>query len=208
MADPGSPLTRPLALGDLLAARRPAPGSEPPGVRLGERSARVLWQVAAWRADAVASLGTIVAEHLHLTLPKAPAATTSQRGVVAFQIAPRRWWLVAPATGRELDAALADALARRAALTDLSHARTLLRLGGPASRSTLAKLCRIDLHPRALPPGHALQTPLGQVAALIHALDDGLSFDLYLPRSLARSAALSLIDAATEFGLAFGSAPD
>jgi hypothetical protein len=40
------------------------------------------------------------------------------------------------------------------------------------------------------------------VAALIHALDDGPSFDLYLPRSLAYSAVESLIDAATEFGVA------
>jgi heterotetrameric sarcosine oxidase gamma subunit len=208
MADLGSPLPRPSALGDLLAERRRGPGAEPPGVRLSERSARVLWQVAAWRADAVASLGTIVAEHLHLTLPEAPAAAASQRGVVAFAIAPRRWWLVAPAAGRELDAALADALAGRAALTDLSHARTLLHLSGPASRGTLAKLCRIDLHPRAFPPGRVAQTPLGQIAALIHALDDGLSFDLYLPRSLARSAAVSLIDAAAEFGLALGGQAD
>jgi methylglutamate dehydrogenase subunit C len=204
MADPGSPLPRPSVLGDLLAPRRLGPGAEEPAVRLCERSARVLWQLAAWRPGDVGSLGTIVAEHLHLTLPKAPAAAASQRGVVAFQIAPRRWWLVAPTAGRELDAALADALARRAALTDLSHARTVLRLGGPASRSTLEKLCRIDLHPRAFPPGRALQTPLGQVAALIHAVDDAPTFDLYLPRSLARSAAVSLIEAATEFGLALG----
>jgi methylglutamate dehydrogenase subunit D len=208
MADPGSPLPRPSVLGELLAERRRGAGAEPPGVHLSERPARVLWQVAAWRAGDVGSLGTIVAEHLHLTLPKAPAAAASQRGVVAFHIAPRRWWLVAPAAGRELNAALADALTGRAALTDLSHARTLLRLAGPASRSTLAKLCRIDVHPWAFPSGHALQTPLGQIAALIHALDDGPSFDLYLPRSLARSATISLIDAATEFGLGLGGPSD
>jgi sarcosine oxidase gamma subunit len=68
----------------------------------------------------------------------------------------------------------------------------------------LRKLCRIDLHPRARHGGHVMQTTLGQVAALIHALDDGPSFDLYLPRSLAHSAAESLIDAATEFGLELG----
>ena len=73
--------------------------------------------------------------------------------MIAFQVAPRRWWLVAPADGGEPNAALAAALAGRAALTDLSHARTVLRLAGPASRSTLAKLCRIDLHPRASRPG-------------------------------------------------------
>ncbi len=207
MADPGSPLPRPSALGDLLARHQKGPRAAPPMVRLSERSARVLWQIAAWRAGDVAALGPIVAEHLRLTLPEAPDVGGDD-GVVAFQVAPRRWWLVAPAAGRALDAALADALAGRAALTDLSHARTLLRLSGPASRSTLAKLCRIDLHPQAFPPGRAVQTPLGQVAALIHAVDASPGFDLYLPRSLARSAALSLIDAASEFGVALGGAAD
>ena len=204
MADPGSPVPRRSALGDLLAERRLGSEAQPPMVDLRERAGRVLWQIAAWRAGEVASLRAIVAERLGLALPEAPdAAATGE--LVAFQIAPRRWWLVGPATGLELDARLADALAGHAALTDLSHARTLLRLAGPASRSTLEKLCRIDLHPQAFPPGRVAQTPLGQVAALIHAVDGRPCFDLYLPRSLARSAALSLIEAATEFGLALGS---
>jgi heterotetrameric sarcosine oxidase gamma subunit len=199
MAEPGRPLPRPLPLGDLLAPRRL--GSEPSNVHLSERSPRILWQIAAWRAGDIGSLRTIVAEHLGLIFPEAPDAA-SKDDVVGFQVAPRRWWLVVPATDGALDAALADALAGQAALTDLSHARTLLRLSGPMSRSALAKLCRIDLHPRAFRPGRVAQTPLGQVAALIHAIDDRPSFDLYLPRSLARSATQSLIDAAIEFGLA------
>jgi heterotetrameric sarcosine oxidase gamma subunit len=205
MPEPGSPLPRPSALGDLLAERRLGPGGDPPAVRLGERAPRVLWQIAAWLAADVAAVRATVAEHLGLTLPVAPEAA-GKGEVVAFHVAPRRWWLLAPPAGQELDAALADALAARAALTDLSHARTLLRLAGPASRGTLEKLCRIDLHPQAFPPGRTAQTPLGQVAALIHALDDG--FDLYLPRSLARSAAISLIEAASEFGLALGGPAD
>jgi sarcosine oxidase subunit gamma len=203
MPDAGSPLARPAALGELLAGHRPAPEAGPPRVQLSERSAHVLWQIAAWRAADAATLKTIVAEHLGLTLPEAPLAAGAG-DLIAFQVAPRRWWLVEPATGRELDARLADSLARRAALTDLSHARTVLRLAGPASRSTLEKLYRIDLHPQAFPPGRVAQTPLGQIAALIHCLDDVPSFDLYLPRSLARSAAIGLIEAAREFGLAPG----
>jgi heterotetrameric sarcosine oxidase gamma subunit len=207
MADVGSPLPRPSALGDLLAQHEPRPEAAPAMVHLGERPACVLWQIAAWRAGDVAALRVIIAEHLQLTLPEAPDAA-GEGGVVALPIAPRRWWLVAPADTHALDAPLADALAGRAALTDLSHARTILRLAGPASRGMLAKLCRIDLHPQALPPGHIAQTPVGQVAALIHAVDASPGFDLYLPRSLARSATLGLIEAATEFGLAPGGIVD
>ena len=207
MADPRGQLPRRSALGDLLAGPRRGPEAEPPKVHLGERAPHVLWQIAAWRAGDLAPLSAIVAEHLDLTLPEAPDAA-GKGDLIALPIAPRRWWLVAPAAGQEFNARLADALARRAALTDLSHARTLLRLAGPASRSTLAKLCRIDLHPQAFPPGRVAQTPLGQVAALIHALDDGQSFELYLPRSLARSATTGLIDAGTEFGLAIDGPAD
>ena len=88
-----------------------------------------------------------------------------------------------------------------AALTDLSG-RTVLRLGGAAAGDVLAKLCRIDLVQRALPTGRVVQTALAQVPALIHALGPA-GFDLYLPRSLAISAAASVIVAAEEFGVAF-----
>ena len=202
MGEPGGMPPRQSALGDLLAPRRIGPEAAPPGVGLSERPVLAIWQISAWRAADVLPLRAALSEQLGLTLPEGPAAA-SEGNLVLFPVAPRRWWLVL-AEDRSIDLAarLAAAVTGRAALTDLSHGRTVLRLRGPASRNVLQKLCRIDLYPRALPAGRVAQTPLGQVAALIHALDDGPSFDLYLPRSLARSGVESLIDAATEFGLA------
>ena len=202
MAEQGRP--RQSAPGDLLAGRRIGPGSAPPGVALSERPGLAIWQVAAWRAADVAPLRERLAARLGLDLPAGPVAARAG-GILAFHVAPRRWWLVLPEDARPLDP---DLPAGRAALTDLSHARAVIRLGGPDSRSVLAKLCRIDVHPRALPAGRIAQTPLGQVATLVHALDDGAGFDLYLPRSLARSAVESLIDAALEFGLEVAPAGD
>jgi len=200
MAEPVSP--RQSALGDLLVPRRIGPESARPGVTLSERRGLAIWQIAAWRTAEVDALRARLAERLELELPAGPQAARAG-GMLAFQVAPRRWWLVLPEDAGPLDPGLP---AGRAALTDLSHARSVIRLGGSASRSIMAKLCRIDLHPRALPAGHIAQTPLGQVASLVHALDDGSSFDLYLPRSLARSGVESLIDAALEFGLEIGPA--
>jgi heterotetrameric sarcosine oxidase gamma subunit len=205
MADLEGAPPRQSALGDLLATRRPRPEAGPPRIDLTERPVGLLWQIAAWRTDDNESLRASVAAHLGLCLPEGPCAA-DKGDLLAFQVGPRRWWLVAPARPTELPAGLPDALAGRAALTDLSHAWTVVRLAGPASRSTLEKLCRIDLHPRTFPPGRIAQTPLGRVAALIHALGGSLSFDIYLPRSLARSATTSLIEAATEFGLALDGA--
>ena len=193
------------ALGDLLAPRRIGPQPAPLGVTLAERPTCAIWQISAWREADIAPLRGALAERLGLTLPEKPTAA-SAGDVVFFHVAPRRWWLVrAEDRSSDLVARLAAAVTGRAALTDLSHGRTVLRLSGPASRNVLQKLCRIDLHPQAFPAGRVAQTPLGQVTALIHAFDDGPGFDLYLPRAFAYSAVESLIDAATEFGLEMGS---
>ena len=201
MAESGGRAPRESALGDLLAPRRLGAETGPPGVTLSERPAVAIWQVAAWRALDVAPLRAAIAERLDLGLPGDRRAARG-RETLAFQVAPRRWWLVSNDTGVDRRGAeLAALVAGRAALADLGHARAVVRLGGRACRSVLAKLCRIDLHPTALPAGHVAQTPLGQVAAVIHALDDAPAFDLYLPRSLARSGVEGLIDAALEFGL-------
>ena len=186
MAEPAIPSPQ-SALGALPAPR--------PAVRLQERPDLLIRQIAVWREAEVAALRVLLAERLGLALPDGLDAASGD-GRLVLPIAPRRWWLV---EDRERGAGLAGVLGRRAALTDLSHARSVLRLGGPAARDVLAKLCRIDLHPSALPPGRVVQTALGQVPTLIHALEQEPGFDLYLPRSLAVSAAASLIDAAEEF---------
>jgi sarcosine oxidase subunit gamma len=185
--------------GPQLAPRRLARAGAEPGVWLRERAGLGLWQIAAWRAAEVAPLRATLAERLGLDLPESAAAVGTWL-LTAFQIAPRRWWLVEE-PGGTIAAGLAQALAGRAALTDLAHARSALRLGGPQSRSVLAGLCRIDLHPSALPPGRSAQTALAQVPVLIHALSEPRSFDLYLPRSYAGSALAALLDAAEPFGL-------
>jgi heterotetrameric sarcosine oxidase gamma subunit len=198
----GAPQPR-SACGAALAPRRLGPEAGEPGVRLLERAPLAIWQIAAWREAEVTPLRAALAERLDVALPEGPdAAGGGSR--VAFRIAPRRWWLIEDG-GREAAAtALAEALAGRAALTDLSHARSVLRLAGPASREVLAGLCRIDLHPQALPAGRVVQTALGQVAALIHAVDDEPCFDLYLPRSLAGSGLAAVLDVAAGFGVAIG----
>jgi sarcosine oxidase subunit gamma len=208
MAERAGAPPRESALGDLLAPRRLGADKGPPGVSLSERPALAIWQLAAWRAADVAPLRAAIAERLELSLPEGPLAARVG-AALALQITPRRWWLVSSDTGdRRRSAELAGVVAGRAALAEVGHGRTVVRLGGPDSRNVLAKLCRIDLHPMALPARHVAQTALGQVAALIHALDDVPAFDLYLPRSLARSGVGSLIDAALEFGLEIARAGD
>jgi heterotetrameric sarcosine oxidase gamma subunit len=234
MADP-APQS---ATADLLRPHRVGPEGKA-GLRLSERTGLAIWQIAAWRQADVRALRSVLRKSLRIALPEQPNGAAGAGGRVAMWIAPRRLWLVATAEDAASVAALPELVARRAAVTDLSHARTVLRLSGAEARTALAKLCRIDLHPKVFGPGRIAQTPLGQIPALIHCVDGspifrhphpslpyqggggtdrvefpsplagegqggGVAFDLYLPRSLTKSATEMLIDAAAEFGLEIG----
>jgi sarcosine oxidase subunit gamma len=194
------------AIPDLIRPHRLGPDGRA-GLRLWERARVAIWQVTAWRDADVPIVRSALRKSIRIALPEQPNGAVSAGGRVAIWIAPRRLWLVAGAQDAGSLAGLPDLVAGRAAVTDLSHARVVLRLSGREARTALAKLCRIDLHPKSFAAGRTAQTPLGQVPALIHCVDEAPTFDLYLPRSLARSATEMLIDAAAEFGLEIGTQP-
>ncbi|WP_144792265.1 sarcosine oxidase subunit gamma [Kocuria palustris] len=61
---------------------------------------------------------------------------------------------------------LVDRQARGQAV-DVSANRTTIEVSGPSARTVLDKGCRMDLHPRAFPVGHAVSTNLGVVQVLL-----------------------------------------
>jgi len=130
--------------------------------------------------------------------------------------APRR--ALAGATGRLLwngpgqylavsdahaDTALADALeegfgGRGPVAVDVSHARAVLRVRGPAARDTLATGCPLDVD--ALVPGDAMPTVIGHFNVLLHCAEaDG--FELYVTRSFAAAFAEWLLEAGAGYGV-------
>jgi heterotetrameric sarcosine oxidase gamma subunit len=192
------------AIADLMAPRRVGPADQTPSLRLHERTGLQIWQIAAWRASGLPALRASLAERLGGAVPDQPNHTTANGDLTVFWIAPRRFQVVSDRT-ESLCSPLSVATEGLAALVDLSHARTVVRLSGAPVRTVLAKLARLDWHPATFPPGHFAQTSLGHhVSVSIHAVDE-TTFDLHLPRSYARSAVETLIDAAAEFGLEIGS---
>ncbi len=173
-----------------------AAGPAGPGVGITELKSLAAVQVAAFEADrAAAAIGTTLGTPAPSN--RNTVATAGQASVL--WTGPGRWLVVEPES-RDLAASLSrDCPGDMAAITDLSHARTALRVEGPKARDLLAKLCTLDLDPVGFPPGTCAQTQFGHIGVLLYCrAHDG--FDVFVPRSFAVSAWESILDAALEFG--------
>ena len=87
--------------------------------------------------------------------------------------------------------------AHGASTTDLSHARTVVRVSGPAATDLLAKLCPVDVE--AMRIGDSVVTLAGPLNVQVVKTADE-EFRLYVFRSFGRSMWEMLQDEAAEFG--------
>lgn len=101
-----------------------------------------------------------------------------------------------------LDKATASLGAAHALAVDVSDARALFSVSGPAAREVLAKLCPVDLSPEAFAPGAIRRTRMAQVAAAIW-LESEDSFRVICFRSVA-DYAFNVLKAAAQPGSAVG----
>lgn len=174
---------------------------ESPGIIIAERPPLAMVQVAALNG-AEGTVRAAVAAALDMMVPAKPNHASRKDVVTVLWIGPDRWLVVEPERpGRALDVRLNEALTGvPAILIDLSHSRTVFRIAGRSSRDLLAKGCGIDFHPRAFPMDSCVQSLLGHVGTLLHAVDEAPSFDLYVARSFAVTVWEWLIESATEYG--------
>ena len=121
--------------------------------------------------------------------------------------------MVAVAPGTFLVAGLTTDLAKLvrealpptdAAVTDLSHGRTVLSLEGDAAADVLQSCVTLDLS--AFPPGRAAQTAIHHIDVLIHRRSE-TRFELWALRSFAHALAEWLLDAGLEKGSGSGGTP-
>jgi len=184
----------------LVDSRKPgvygASGPAGPGIEIRELGPLTAVQVAAFDADRAASA---IGEVLGTPAPAGRNGVAIAGDSTVLWTGPGRWLVVEPES-RDLASLLAhDCPGDVAAITDLGHARTALRVEGPKARDLLAKLSTLDVDPAVFPPGTCAQTQFGQIGVLLYCrVQDG--FDVFLPRSLAVSGWESIIDAALEFG--------
>jgi len=121
---------------------------------------------------------------LGVNLPLVPNTTARTDQLTVFWLAPTRWLIACEeSAGAEVETRLRAACA--SGVTDVSGGRVAIRIAGGSGRRKLASDCPIDLHPRSLPPGTAVQTMLAGTSVMLHALPDRDAFDIYVPRSYA-----------------------
>lgn len=139
---------------------------------------------------------------LEIDLPREAGGTARKDGLSAFWLGPDQWWLV-DENGRLAAVQVSEALnGPPHAATNVGESRTRIRVSGPRARDLLAKGCPLDLHPLVFPEDSCAQSLVAKAGVLIHCLDNGAGYDLYVIRSFAEYLWLWLADAAREYGLA------
>jgi sarcosine oxidase subunit gamma len=138
---------------------------------------------------------------LGVPLPLAPGSSVAGDETTVLWMGPDEWLVTTAHRGpEELAAQLGTALeGLHAAVTDVSEARVVFRVSGPAARELLAKGCSLDLHPRAFGPGACAQTLLARIPVLLHRPGAAADIDVHVGRSFAGHLRTWLTDACLEF---------
>ena len=171
------------------------------GAVLCERQVGTQLVIRGDASDADFNAGVL--EALGLKLPVTPK--TAHRGATStlLWLGPDEWLAVmATEYGDKPEARFSESLGSvRHAVADVSHSRAVIGLEGARARDVLMKGTSVDLHPRQFGPDSCIQAHLGRCHMLLHQLDDGPAYDIYIHRSFAVYAWNWLSDAAGEYGL-------
>ena len=161
-----------------------ATGPNGPALALSERRGLAMAQVnGAPVESAPATLGSVTEGD---TTPAVDGPRPMVRGI---RVAGRRRGLLT-----ELEERLSST---DATVSDLSHARTVLRVGGAAWKDLLAKGCPADID--AMVPGDCVASLLSHFTVVIHCVAED-SADVYVFRSFGASLWEWLRGGAEEFG--------
>ena len=184
-----------------LEARASEPSGNGAGIVLGECRPRGLLVLRGERGDA--RFRESVSAALGLEPVAEPLTAVRRRDVAMLWLGPDEWLVVTPDRRAErIERELRNALdGQCAALSDVSHSRTVLALSGPDTRALLAKGCPLDLHPRVFAPGRCAQSKLAKCQVLIHQLSEAPAFEIYVHSSFAQYVWEWLEDGGREFGL-------
>lgn len=120
------------------------------------------------------------------------------RSAAILELSPGRWWVVADQAG--LAAKLARGIdAGLGAVVDLSDARAVLRISGPAMLDLMSRLLPLDFRRDSLSPGGSAETATAHMGITLHRIDE-TTVDLFVFRGFTRSFLHHVCEAASGFG--------
>jgi methylglutamate dehydrogenase subunit D len=167
------------------------------GVTLRETRPGSIVEVAAWpdnHAQVALAIGTVIGLELR-TSPQSGVAADLQ---AAFGVGPGRFLVIDQREGL-LERLAAQIGIEDGTVCDLSHGRTALRIAGSRAEWVLAKLFAVDFSEPAFSLGEGRSTAHHDIATAVQRTG-AQQFDLYVPRSFARSFWHAITRAAEEVG--------
>ncbi|VAW18178.1 hypothetical protein MNBD_ALPHA09-266 [hydrothermal vent metagenome] len=153
-----------------------------------------------------------IAKALGFDLPTEPRTSTATNQVTALWLSIDQWLVVAPHEKGEaiLKALVKAAAGGKAVVTDLSDARTVIRLEGNGARQTVMKGGAADLLAADFIVGSVRRLNFAGIGAMVHYCSDQPDvLDLYVFRSFA-DYAIRWLEVASRSGAAitlFGPSP-
>ncbi|MEO6623899.1 MAG: hypothetical protein ABIN37_03575 [Burkholderiaceae bacterium] len=169
------------------------------GVRLFAETLASVTQVSTW-ISGVAGLEHGLVGVLGQRAPAASGDTLRTPQGLVFRTGPEEILIVAEGATDNTAWFRRHVAADIGSVTDLSHARCRIRIGGDKCRDALGKLFPIDLREAAFPVEQARLTGHHHVPCLIHRLGAD-RFDIYVYSTYAHDQLSTVIDAALEYGV-------
>lgn len=179
-------------------ARRTVAGTA--GANLSLRHPLALLQVSSFAG----AIDTAAARLAELVGVATPSANRFSGGAVKSirAIGPGIWQVVGDIDAVPSATSLRHALEGIATVVDLGHARVVFRLSGTHAPRVLAKHCGLDLDQRTFPTGSATGTRFDMLGMTLARIDDTPTFELMVFRGYAAFVLESLVESASEFGVA------
>ena len=171
------------------------------GVRLSAGTLPSVTQISTWISGLpglLQAMGPVLGEKV----PQQIGKTAQTPLGLLLRTGPEEFLLVSEEAGDRMPALRAAIAADVGSVTDLSHARSRIRISGDQARTALNKLFPLDLREASFPIGDVAMTGTHHVPSTLHRVGVD-SFDLYVFSTYAYDQLNTVIDAALEYGVAY-----
>ena len=140
----------------------------------------------AERRGAGTALAVLVKENLGIALPP-PGHWVESGGLTAICTTPGQWLVQQDADDFTLFERLGSLVQDTATVIELSDSRLSVQISGEGARTALGTFLPLDLHSRAMQPGHAAATMAAHLPVLVRQIDATPTYQIMCARSFAES---------------------